>query len=213
MPRPLAVAVTLATLASPSSRPRPLRSRPNPRSRATAPGRRSTSSAPGSPPRAPRTSRAMGRSSSRSRPMPRAPFDAELGLNLQTRACSSGRTRPPMSATNRDRLCAGHGQRRRRRPLPPHRGASRAASGYVPRGFTTGTHPVGAHRARGRQASREDRHPQGRMPQPARSQAAALAALARFGRHRIQFDTFRRYRRSRAVKVAYTIRVLVQGDQ
>jgi hypothetical protein len=45
-----------------------------------------------------------------------------------------------------------------------------------------------------------------------RARRRLLSPRARFGRHRIQFDTFRRYRRDRAVKVAYTIRV-VRGDQ
>lgn len=35
-----------------------------------------------------------------------------------------------------------------------------------------------------------------------------LSRSARFGRHRIQFDTFRRYRRDRPVKATYTIRVV-----
>jgi hypothetical protein len=39
-----------------------------------------------------------------------------------------------------------------------------------------------------------------------------LPPRARFGRHRIQFDTFRRYRRDRPVKATYTIRV-VRGAQ
>jgi len=38
-----------------------------------------------------------------------------------------------------------------------------------------------------------------------------LSRTARFGRHRIQFDTFRRYKRDRAVKTAYTIRVVRGG--
>ncbi|HEX6582597.1 MAG TPA: hypothetical protein VF056_03270 [Thermoleophilaceae bacterium] len=37
-----------------------------------------------------------------------------------------------------------------------------------------------------------------------------LSRNARFGRHRIQFDTFRRYKRDRPVKAVYTVRV-VQG--
>jgi hypothetical protein len=39
-----------------------------------------------------------------------------------------------------------------------------------------------------------------------------LSPSARLGRHRIQFDTFRRYRRDRPVTAAYTIRV-VRGAQ
>ena len=35
-----------------------------------------------------------------------------------------------------------------------------------------------------------------------------LSRNARFGRHRIQFDTFRRYKRDRPVKTAFTIRVV-----
>jgi hypothetical protein len=38
-----------------------------------------------------------------------------------------------------------------------------------------------------------------------------LSRTARLGRHRIQFDTFRRYRRDRPVKAAYTIRVVRGG--
>ena len=45
-----------------------------------------------------------------------------------------------------------------------------------------------------------------------RTRRRLLSQTARLGRHRIQFDTFRRYRRDRAVKVAYTISV-VQGDR
>ena len=39
-----------------------------------------------------------------------------------------------------------------------------------------------------------------------------LSRKARLGRHRIQFDTFRRYKRDRPVKAAYTIRV-VRGSR
>ncbi len=45
-----------------------------------------------------------------------------------------------------------------------------------------------------------------------RTRRRLLSPRARLGRHRIQFDTFRRYRRDRAVKTVYTIRV-VQGAQ
>jgi hypothetical protein len=45
-----------------------------------------------------------------------------------------------------------------------------------------------------------------------RTRMRLLTQNARLGRHRIQFDTFRRYKRDRAVKTAYTIRV-VRGDQ
>jgi hypothetical protein len=45
-----------------------------------------------------------------------------------------------------------------------------------------------------------------------RARRRLLSQTARLGRHRIQFDTFRRYRRDRQVKVAYTIRV-VRGDR
>jgi hypothetical protein len=39
-----------------------------------------------------------------------------------------------------------------------------------------------------------------------------LPRNARLGRHRIQFDTFRRYRRDRAVKATYSIRVVGGGQ-
>jgi hypothetical protein len=45
-----------------------------------------------------------------------------------------------------------------------------------------------------------------------RTRRRLLPRNARFGRHRIQFDTFRRYNRDRPVKIAYTIRV-VRGAQ
>jgi hypothetical protein len=45
-----------------------------------------------------------------------------------------------------------------------------------------------------------------------RTRRRLLPRNARFGRHRIQFDTFRRYRRDRPVKIAYTISV-VRGAQ
>jgi hypothetical protein len=45
-----------------------------------------------------------------------------------------------------------------------------------------------------------------------RARRRLLSRSARLGRHRIQFDTFRRYKRDRAVKATYTIRV-VQGDR
>jgi hypothetical protein len=45
-----------------------------------------------------------------------------------------------------------------------------------------------------------------------RTRRRLLPRNAGFGRHRIQFDTFRRYKRDRPVKVAYTIRV-VRGGQ
>jgi hypothetical protein len=45
-----------------------------------------------------------------------------------------------------------------------------------------------------------------------RARRRLLSQNARLGRHRIQFDTFRRYKRDRAVKTTYTIRV-VQGDR
>jgi hypothetical protein len=45
-----------------------------------------------------------------------------------------------------------------------------------------------------------------------RARMRLLPRDARFGRHRIQFDTFRRYNADRPVKTVYTIRV-VQGDR
>ena len=45
-----------------------------------------------------------------------------------------------------------------------------------------------------------------------RTRMRLLPRNARFGRHRIQLDTFRRYRADRPVKSVYTIRV-VRGDQ
>jgi hypothetical protein len=45
-----------------------------------------------------------------------------------------------------------------------------------------------------------------------RARMRLLTQNARVGRHRIQFDTFRKYKRDRAVKTTYTIRV-VQGDR
>jgi hypothetical protein len=45
-----------------------------------------------------------------------------------------------------------------------------------------------------------------------RTRMRLLTQNARLGRHRIQFDTFRRYKRDRAVKTTYTIRV-VRGDR
>jgi hypothetical protein len=45
-----------------------------------------------------------------------------------------------------------------------------------------------------------------------RARRRLFSRNARLGRHRIQFDTFRRYRRDRPVKATYTIRV-VRGDR
>ncbi len=45
-----------------------------------------------------------------------------------------------------------------------------------------------------------------------RTRRRLLPRSARFGRHRIQFDTFRRYRANRRVKAVYTIRV-VRGSR
>ena len=45
-----------------------------------------------------------------------------------------------------------------------------------------------------------------------RARMRLLTQSARFGRHRIQFDTFRRYKRDRPVKVSYTITV-ARGDR
>ena len=45
-----------------------------------------------------------------------------------------------------------------------------------------------------------------------RARMRLLTPNARFGRHRIQFDTFRRYKRDRPVKVSYTITV-ARGDR
>ena len=45
-----------------------------------------------------------------------------------------------------------------------------------------------------------------------RARMRLLTQNARFGRHRIQFDTFRRYKRDRPVKVSYTITV-ARGDR
>jgi hypothetical protein len=45
-----------------------------------------------------------------------------------------------------------------------------------------------------------------------RARMRLLTQKARLGRHRIQFDTFRRYKRDRPVKATYTIRV-VRGDR
>ena len=44
-----------------------------------------------------------------------------------------------------------------------------------------------------------------------RARRRLLGRNAGFGRHRIQFDTFRRYRANRAVKTPYTIRVVRGG--
>jgi len=44
-----------------------------------------------------------------------------------------------------------------------------------------------------------------------RARRRLLPPDARFGRHRIQFDTFRRYRATRTVKATYTIRVVRGG--
>jgi len=44
-----------------------------------------------------------------------------------------------------------------------------------------------------------------------RARRRLLRKNARFGRHRIQFDTFRRYRANRPVKTTYTIRVVRGG--
>jgi hypothetical protein len=44
-----------------------------------------------------------------------------------------------------------------------------------------------------------------------RARRRLLSPRARLGRHRIQFDTFRRYRRDRPVKATYTIRVVRGG--
>ena len=44
-----------------------------------------------------------------------------------------------------------------------------------------------------------------------RARRRLLSKSARFGRHRIQFDTFRRYRANRQVKTAYSIRVVRGG--
>jgi hypothetical protein len=75
------------------------------------------------------------------------------------------------------------------------------------RGFTTGStlwaHIVheGAKRHVKIGALRGDCH-------NLRTRRRLLSQRARLGRHRIQFDTFRRYRRGRAVKAVYTIRVV-----
>ena len=45
-----------------------------------------------------------------------------------------------------------------------------------------------------------------------RARKRLLSRNARLGVHRVQFDTFRRYRANRAVKWGYTIRV-VRGDR
>jgi hypothetical protein len=44
-----------------------------------------------------------------------------------------------------------------------------------------------------------------------RARRRLLSQSARLGRHRIQFDTFRRYKRDRPVKASYTIRVVRGG--
>jgi hypothetical protein len=44
-----------------------------------------------------------------------------------------------------------------------------------------------------------------------RKRMRLLSRNARFGRHRIQFDTFRRYRADRPVKATYTVRVVRGG--
>jgi hypothetical protein len=44
-----------------------------------------------------------------------------------------------------------------------------------------------------------------------RARRRLLPPDAGFGRYRIQFDTFRRYSRDRAVKATYTIRVVRGG--
>ena len=79
------------------------------------------------------------------------------------------------------------------------------------RGFTTGdilwAHIVhGARSAPSRSATLKG------ACHTLRTRRRLLTQRARLGRHRIQFDTFRRYKRDRPVKATYTIRV-VQGDR
>ena len=78
------------------------------------------------------------------------------------------------------------------------------------RGFTTGR-TLWAHVVH----NRSKRHLRiGRLKgacHDLRARRRLLPRNAGFGRHRIQFDTFRRYRASRAVKTFYTIRVVRGG--
>jgi hypothetical protein len=94
--------------------------------------------------------------------------------------------------------------------LSPSSGAVSRRFRIAARGFTTGktlwAHVV--HR-------RSKRHLRiGRLNGACHNLTARRRLLtknARFGRHRIQFDTFRRYRANRAVKSMFTIRVVRGG--
>ena len=86
----------------------------------------------------------------------------------------------------------------------------RAAFGSTRNGFTTGK-TLWAHVIH----KRSKRHLKiGRLRgacHDLRTRRRLLPKHARFGKHRIQFDTFRRYSANRPVKTTFTIRVVRGG--
>ena len=94
--------------------------------------------------------------------------------------------------------------------LSPSSGAVSRRFRIRARGFTTGR-TLWAHVVH----KRSKRHLRiGRLKGACHNLTARRRLLtknARFGRHRIQFDTFRRYRAKRAVRSIFTIRVVRGG--
>ena len=97
--------------------------------------------------------------------------------------------------------------------LSPQNGSVSRRFRIRARGFTTGD-TLWAHIVHRRSSSK--RHVKvGALKGDCHNLRARMRLLppnARFGRHRIQFDTFRRYRADRPIKTVYTIRV-VRGAQ
>jgi hypothetical protein len=209
MARPLAVAITLATLALPSTtHAASLTTKP------AKPCYRSgeTVSFLGSG-FTPSSSANLTRDGTFMQPIPTdgtGQFDAELGLRLdqgvQRRTYTATDVSDPTVSASAPVTVSAVGV-----ALSPTTGSVSRRFRIRARGFTTGdilwAHIVheGAKRHVKIGALRGDCH-------NLRTRRRLLSQRARLRRHRIQFDTFRRYRRGRAVKAVYTISV-VQGDR
>jgi hypothetical protein len=137
-------------------------------------------------------------------------FDASLRLQqdegAQTRTYTATDASNPTLSASAPVTVSAVGVR-----LTPRTGSVSRRFRISARGFTTGD-TLWAHVVH----LRSRRHVKvGELRGPChtlRTRRRLLSQRARFGRHRIQFDTFRRYRRDRLVKATYTIRV-VRGDQ
>ena len=109
-----------------------------------------------------------------------------------TRGAGGAPTRRATRRSGAERLCTGD-RERRGVGLSPFTGPVSRRFRIRARGFTTGQTLWAARGAQALEAASQDRQPEGLVPQPHRPAAPAPEERP-LRRHRIQFDTFRRYR-------------------